>query len=208
MRLKYPIFWFVLLLNILIWLPFAFAIFPTIGLAHDSQLYAPSIHSLLRSGNMPWDLMTRFTQSRIDIFSTPFLSIIYPFYLTLGINGEFTYNQHLILDVTATIFHMVVASFTFALLLSRMGCRTSIATFGGIAYAYSLHMKVWSSWIWSISAFTWIPLCLLGVWEVIVERRKLRGILYLGGGFGMLTLASGLGLAYALVLTGTFALAL
>ena len=207
-RLKYPLFWLLLGLNILIWLPFAFALFPTIGMGHDSQLFAPSVHASLRSGNMPWDLMTRIAESRLDIFSSPYFSIVYPFYWTLGINGEFAYNQHLMLDASSVIFHMVVASFMFAWFLSRLGCRYPISAFGGISYAYSLHMKLWSSWIWAISTYTWIPLCLLGVWELIIVKRQRRAILYLGISFGMISLAGGLGLAHALVLTGALTLAL
>ena len=87
---------------------------------------------------MPWALMTRLTGARVDIFSYPYFSIVYPFYWTLGVEGTFSYDQHLMLDATAVIFHMVLASFTFALLLSRMGCRTAVAAFGGIAYAWLL----------------------------------------------------------------------
>jgi len=205
---KYPLLWLLLLLNALIWLPLSLAEFPTIGLGHDSQLFAPGIHALLRGGNMPWDLMTRFAEARVDIFSYPYFSIIYPFYWTLGVNGEFSYDQHLVLDLSSVIFHMVTASLTFGLFLSRVGCRLSIAAFGGIAYAYSLHMKLWSAWIWALSAYAWIPLCLLGVWEIVVAGRHRLGILYLGLGFGLIALASGVGLVYAVVLSAVLMLAL
>jgi len=103
---------------------------------------------------------------------------------------------------------MVLASFTFGFFLARVGCRTSIAAFGGIAYAYSLQMKLWSSWIWAVAAYAWIPLCLLGVYEVLVGARRRTGIIYLGLGFGMTALATGVGLVYAVVLSAALMLAL
>jgi hypothetical protein len=207
-RFKYPLVWLLLLLNILIWLPLSLAIFPTIGVGHDSQLFAPGIHALLRSGNMPWDLMTRFAEARVDIFSYPYFSIVYPFYWTLGFDRDFSYDQHLLLDLGSIFFHMVVASFTFGFFLSRIGCRVSIAGIGAIAYAYSLHMKLWSAWIWAIAAYAWIPLCLLGIWEIVALGRRRTGILYLAVGFGMIALATGVGLVYAVVLSAALMLAL
>ena len=205
---KQSLLWLLLLINVLIWLPLSLATFATVGVGHDSQLFAPGIHALLREGNMPWALMTRLTEARVDIFSYPYFSIIYPFYWTLGLNGEFSYKQHLVLDISSVIFHMVLASYTFGLLLSKFGCRVTIAAFGGIAYAYSIHMKLWSAWIWAVSAYAWIPFCLLGVWEIIVAGRQQRGILYLGIGFGMTALATGVGLVYAFILCASVMFAL
>ena len=205
---KQSLLWLLLLINLLIWLPLSLATFPTLGVGHDSQLFAPGIHALLREGNMPWALMTRLAQARVDIFSYPYFSIIYPFYWTLGLDGDFSYKQHLLLDISSVIFHMVLASYTFGLLLSKFGCRVTIAAFGGIAYAYSIHMKLWSAWIWAVSAYSWIPLCLLGVYEIIVAGRQQRGIVYLGIGFGMTALATGVGLVYAFILCASVMLAL
>jgi hypothetical protein len=206
--LKWPLTLLLLLLNIMIWLPVTQAAFPTIGIGHDSQLFTPGIHALLRSSNMPWDLLARLPQARVDIFSYPYFSVIYPFYWTLGLGQVFSYEQHLLLDFLSVMFHMVMASVLFALLLRRMGCRTSIAAIGSIAYAYSLYMKLWSAWIWAIATYAWLPLCLIGAWELVVKRRYLPGALYLAVGFGMISLATGVGLIYALILTAIFILAL
>ncbi|MEH6590832.1 MAG: YfhO family protein [Halioglobus sp.] len=206
--LKWPLTWLLLLLNIIIWLPVTQAAFPTIGIGHDSQLFTPGIHALLRGSNMPWDLLARFPQARVDIFSYPYFSVIYPFYWTLGLGQVFTYEQHLLLDFLSVMFHMAMASVLFAVLLRRMGCRSAIAAIGSIAYAYSLYMKLWSAWIWAIATYAWLPLCLIGAWELVVKRRYLPGALCLAAGFGMISLATGVGLIYALTITAIFILAM
>lgn len=193
-----------LLGNLAIWLPMFWADFPTIGLGHDSQLFAAAINGELRKGNMPWDLMTKLLSAREDIFSYPYFGIMYPFYWTLGLNGDFSYAENLKLDFISVVFHMIVASFTFSLLLKRMGCRYYVSVIFGLLYAYSLHLKMWSSWIWALSGYTWIPLCLLGIWECVNRQNYRIGIVYLGMGFGFIALGTALPLAYALVLSGAW----
>ena len=200
-------FWCLLLLgNALVWLPALFVTFPTIGLGHDSQIFTAAIHRALRQGNMPWDPMTKILSAREDIFSYPYFGILYPFYWTLGINAELSATDNLKLDFLSVMFHMIVASFTFALLLKRLGCSIIIAVIFGLFYSYSIHLKMWSAWVWAISGYTWLPLCLLGMFECSVKKNYKLGIICLGFGYGLIGLGSALPLVYALITGGAFLL--
>lgn len=202
------LFWLLLLIgNVGIWLPMFLADFPTIGLGHDSQLFAAAINGELRKGNMPWDLMTKMLSAREDIFSYPYFGIMYPFYWTLGVSGDFSYTENLKLDFSSVVFHMVMASVTFSLFLKRVGCRYYVSVIFGLFYAYSLHLKMWSSWIWALSGYSWIPLCLLGIWECVIKQNYRIGIICLSLGFGLTALGTALPLAYALVLSGVWLIA-
>ena len=197
------LFW-ITLLNIVIWIPMLLASFPTIGLGHDSQIFTAAIHSELREQNGLFSLSPKLLDAREDIFSYPYFGILYPFYFTLGVNESLSYETNLILDFISVVFHMVLASLTFTVLLKRMGCKLSISILFGLFYAYSMNMKMWSSWIWALSGYTWIPLCLLGIWETIHQRNYRLGFLLMTCGFGFIALGSGLPLVYAVTISAGF----
>ncbi len=194
-------------LNLLIWARFVGSGYYSLGLGHDSQLYTPAVHAVLRRGNALWDPVLRLFEARLDLFSSPHFGVLYPFYWTLGWSSELSLKGQLILDTTSIAFHQIVASILFAWFLKRLGCRSSLAAMGGIAYAYSLHLRDWSGWIWAFSGYSWIPLCMIGAWAVVAEARYRAGMLFLAIGFGLITLASSLQLVYALALSGVVALA-
>ncbi len=193
--------------NVLVWLPFIWNGAYSFGNGPDSQIYIPAIHALLRESNGLWDPVLRLFEARTDVFSFPYFGVLYPFYWTVGIETQFAYKQHLVLDNLSVLFHQTTASVLFALLLRRMGCRALLASLGGIAYAYSLYLKDWSSWLWALSGYTWIPLCLMGIWLIVVEQKPRGGILCLAVGTGLIALGTALPLAYAIVLMGTFMIA-
>ena len=198
-------FWSLLaLVTSLIWLPAFFIEFPTIGIGHDSQIFAAAINAALREGNTFTQMMPKILAAREDIYSYPYFGILYPFYWTVGLGHSFDYATNLKLDFASVVFHMVLANITFALLLKRMGCWPSVAVLFGAFYAYSLHLKMWSSWIWALSGYAWIPLCLLGLWEIICMRNRRLGFVCLGFGFGMIALGTALPLVYAVILIATF----
>lgn len=196
----------ILVVNILIWLPVTMAYFPTIGLGHDSQIFTAAIHSELRAQNGLFELSPKLIAAREDIYSYPYFGILYPFYFTLGVEQHLTYKTNLILDFMSVVFHMMLASIAFAVLLRKMGCVSIVAILFGVFYGYSLHLKMWSSWVWALSGYAWIPLALLGVWEVVYGRRYRLGFIYMSLGFGFIALGSGLPLIYALVLAFGFGL--
>ncbi|RBP51492.1 hypothetical protein [Arenicella xantha] len=199
------LFWLLFLaINILVWLPVFWSVFPTIGLGHDSQIYAPTINGALREGNTLSHLMPKILSAREDIYSYPYFGVLYPFYLTLGLDGDFSYLTNLKLDFASVVFHLVVACLSFSLLIKRMGVSSVVAILFGVFYGYSLHLKMWSSWIWALSGYTWIPFCLLGLWEIVNLKNRLLGFIYLLIGFGFIALGTALPLVYAVVLSAFF----
>jgi len=197
------IFW-LLLLNCLIWVPALWIDFPTIGLGHDSQIFTAAIHSELRAENGFLSMSPKLLAAREDIYSYPYFGIMYPFYFTFGLTETFSYKSNLILDFASVAFHMVMASVTFTLLLKRMNCSSSVSIVFGLFYGYSLHLKMWSSWIWALSGYAWIPLCLLGIWETVHNRRYRLGMICMSLGFGFIALGTALPLVYALILAAGF----
>ncbi len=156
---------------------------------------------------MPWDPVLRLFEARTDLFSFPYFGTIYPFYWTLGIGRDLSLEGHLLLDTLSVVFHQVAGACLFAWFLHRVGVRPLLAALGGIAYAYSLHLKDWASWMWAFSAYAWIPLCMLGAWSIAAESRYRAGTFYLALGIGLVSLGSALPLAYAVSLTGIVAIA-
>ena len=196
------VFW-VLLTNCLIWIPALLIDFPTIG-GHDSQIFTAAVHAELRSENGFFGMSPKLLAAREDIYSYPYFGIMYPFYFTFGLNEAFSYKTNLILDFISVVFHMVMASLTFSVLLKRMSCSSSVSIIFGLFYAYSVHMKMWSSWIWALSGYAWIPLCLLGIWETVNNRRYRLGVICMSLGFGLIALGTALPLVYALILSAGF----
>ncbi len=67
-------------LNMLIWARFVGSGYYSLGLGHDSQLYTPAVHAVLRRGNALWDPVLRLFEARLDLFSSPHFGVLYPFY--------------------------------------------------------------------------------------------------------------------------------
>ena len=196
-----------LLLNFLAWLPFLCSNNYHIGWAHDSQIVAPALNAIFWRSNAPWEPLLRIYEARVDIFSFPGISALYPFRWILGISPELPFKQLLVLCTVYLGLHQVLASVTFFIFLYRLGCRTILCALGGMSYAYSHHLMNWSSWIWAFSAYTWLPLCLLGIWMIFGEQRNLLGIIWLGLGVGLVALANGVILVHVIILCFIFSIA-
>lgn len=192
-----PFYLGLFLSNVFIWLPVLLHAFPTLGLGHDNQIFQAAINSELRRSNSLLDPVLMMYGAREDIFSTPFFGVLYPFYWTFDLGRDFDYSQNLFLDFLSIAFHSVLASISFALLLKKVGCRNSIAVIFGCYYAYSLIIKFWSAWIWSSATYAWLPFALIGIHDCVISKKYLRGIFFIGAGFGFIALGTSLGIVYA-----------
>jgi Bacterial membrane protein YfhO len=194
-------------LNLIAWIPFVLSGSYHIGLGHDSQIYEPCINALFWRSNLPLDPVLRLYEARVDIFSFPGWSVLYPFRWAFSSGTVLPYRQLLTSTTTILVFHQVCASFTFFMLLRGLRCRPLYAAFGGMGYAYSLHLQNWASWLATFTGFTWLPLCLLGILLIMKEKRFTTGIFLIAVGYGLVSLASSFAFLYTLALSIIFFLA-
>ena len=193
--------------NLVAWAPLILSGSYFIGLGHDSHIYGPSINALLWRANLPWDPVLRLYEARVDIFSFPVWSVFYPSHWAFSYGTILSYKQLLTSTTIILFFHQVCASLTFFVLLRGLRCRPLYAAFGGMSYAYSLHLQNWAEWVDIFSGFTWLPLCLFGILLITKKNNYLLGCLLLSVGYGLVLLASSLAALYTLALSLIFFIA-
>ncbi len=201
-ELKY-FFGYLVLFNLIVWIPFIASHGVSFGLGNDSIIHTPAIESLIHRGNSFFDPMLRMYEARTDLFSLPYFGIYYPFYGYFGFEHAEGLEAAFRFDTKVIILHYLIASFNFSLLLYKMRVAPLLAVVGGIFYAYSPYLNEWSSWIWNFCAYAWLPLSLLGVWLAIVERKYLLGTILVAVATGLTALATSLPLVYLIIATFT-----
>ena len=123
------------------------------------------------------------------LYLSPHYSPAYPFYFFgwLDYGGPL---RSLYVLTYLSMFHRAILAVNLFVML-RMARVSALASLIGAALGvFAYNTEVYAGWITIAAGYTWMPLAIAGAILLMRDPRSLPGILLLGGGAGMLTLAT------------------
>ena len=123
------------------------------------------------------------------LYQSAHYSPAYPFYFFgwLDYGGPL---RSLYVLTYLSMFHRAVLAINFFVMLRAARVSALGALLGAALGIFAYNTEVYAGWITIAAAYTWLPLAIAGAILLIRQPRSLTGILLLGGGVGMLSLAS------------------
>ncbi len=123
------------------------------------------------------------------LYQSPHYSPAYPFYFFSWLDYGGPLHSLYVLTYLS-IFHRAILALNFFVMLRAARVSALASLVGAALGVFAYNTEIYAGWITIGASYTWMPLAIAGAILLIRDPRSLPGIILLGGGAGMLTLAS------------------